>query len=107
VARVSHERRAPLNTNAGWLWQLERFWGVMTRWRIRRWAKREGSDRRRPGIDSATATAREDGDEDIARRAYDIIERRGCEYGRDLQDLLQADRERRELENQPSNGDRN
>ena len=72
----------------------------------RRRATREGSDRRRPRIRSAAATARDDGHEDIARRAYDIFERHGREHGRDLEDWLQAERERRELGNQPSNGGR-
>jgi hypothetical protein len=67
--------------------------------------QREGSGGRRQRTSSA-ATAKENGYEDIARRAYDLFERRGREHGRDLEDWLQAEREIRETGHQPPNGGR-
>ena len=34
-------------------------------------------------------------DSDIARRAYELFEKRGCEHGHDVDDWLQAERELR------------
>ncbi|MBI2828452.1 MAG: DUF2934 domain-containing protein [Acidobacteria bacterium] len=72
----------------------------------RRKLQREGSDRRRQRTRSAAATATQNGHEDIARRAYDLFERRGRQHGRDLEDWLQAERELREMGHQPHNGGR-
>lgn len=66
----------------------------------RRKIPREGSDRRRPRTWGAAATTEDNGHDDIARRAYELFEKRGRQHGRHLEDWLQAERELREIGNQ-------
>lgn len=72
----------------------------------RRKVQREGSDRQRRRTWSAAAMTRTNGHDEIARRAYDLFERRGRQHGRDLEDWLQAERELRGMGDQDPNGGR-
>jgi len=71
----------------------------------RRSLRRDGSYRRRPRIWSAAETAKSNGHDGIARRAYELFERRGRQHGRDLEDWLGAELELRETGDEPSMAD--